>query len=149
MAAPSTCSVRGRLLLLLLPGLLQAQAAVPAVLGRLYYVTPAGRALAFRIVEAGPGRMSLAPEPGDAGRIRGEVLARSGERIRLAPGAITMADPLPAGWSGGAPGSNLIQTADHTIFWRFAPDQVLPARFASGGLIWELRAAELPPGRRF
>ncbi|MBI1751057.1 MAG: hypothetical protein HY014_13125 [Acidobacteria bacterium] len=137
--------MRGRLLLLLLPGLLEAQ----AVAGRLYYVTSAGRALAFRIVEAGPGRMSLAPESGDAGRLRAEVLARSGDRNRLAPGAITMADPLPPGWNGGASGSNLIQTADHTIFWRFAPDQVLPVRFASGGLTWELRAAELPPGRRF
>lgn len=145
MAAPSTCSLRGGLFLLL-PALLQAQAAA----GRLYYATSSGRALAFRIVEAGPGRMSLAPESGDAGRVRAEVLARSGERSRLAPpGAITMADPLPPGWKGGAPGSNLVQTADRTIFWRYAPEQVLPARFTSGGLIWELRAAELPPGLRF
>lgn len=141
--------MRRSLLLLLLPSLLQAQAAVPAVLGRLYYTTSTGRALTFRVVEAGPGRMSLAPESGDAGRVRAEVLARSGERNRLAPGAITMADPLPPAWSGGGPGSNLIQTADHTIFWRYAPEQVLPARFISAGLIWELLTAELPPGRHF
>ncbi|WLT31452.1 hypothetical protein [Geothrix sp. PMB-07] len=134
-------------LLLLLPGLLQAQA--PAVLGRLYYTTSTGRALTFRVVEAGPGRMSLAPETGDAGRVRAEVLARVGERNRLAPGAITMADPLPPAWNGGAPGSNLIQTADHTIFWRYAPEQVLPARFMAAGLTWELLTADLPPGRRF
>jgi len=143
--------MRTTALLLLLPGLLQvqAQATEQAAAGRLYYTTAAGRALTFRVVAAGPGRMTLAPEAGDAARVRAQVMVRIGDQQRLAPGAITMTDPLPVGWQGGAPGSHLIQTADGTIFWRHAPNQVLPARFTLGGVTWRLLAAELPAGRTF
>lgn len=70
-------------LLLLLPGLLQAQ----ATLGRLSYSTPTGRAVALQIVDAGPGRLTLAPESGDAEPLRVFVLAHAGAEAKAALGA--------------------------------------------------------------
>lgn len=131
-------------LLLLLPGLLQAQAA----LGRLYYTTNAGRAVTFRVVDAGPGRMTLAPESGDAGRLRTHVLAHTGDPARLALGARLLVDPVPPAWQGGSRDACLLQTSE-AIFWRRLPGEVLPVRFQLAGQVWQLLTAELPSERRF
>jgi hypothetical protein len=128
----------------LLPGLLQAQVA----LGRLYYTTSTGRAVSFRVVDAGAGRLGLAPETGSAERLRAFVLSHSGAESLAARGARTLADPVPAAWKGGAGTTDLLQNVEAT-FWRYAPGQVLPARFRSDGQAWQLLAADLPPGRRF
>ena len=131
-------------LLLLLPGLLQAQAAV----GRLYYTTSAGRAVTLRVVDAGLGRMTLAPESGDAGRLRSYVLTHSGDPARLALGAHLMADPVPPAWQGGTRDACLLQTPE-AIFWRRLPGEVLPARFQLSGQVWQLLTTDLPPERKF
>lgn len=131
-------------LFLVLPGLLQAQAA----LGKLYYTTPAGRAVAFKVVDAGPGRMTLAPETGDAARVRAHVLAHAGDQGRVAFGARILADPVPPAWQGGTGAMHLIQTSE-ALFWCHAPGQVLPARFTFGGQTWALLTAELPPNKSF
>lgn len=136
--------MRAFCLFLLLPGLLQAQ----IVLGRLYYTTRAGRAVSLRVVEAGPGRMTLAPERGDAELLRAYVLAQSGALGRLPPGARMVADPVPSAWRGGSQGACLLQTSD-ALFWRYAPDQALAVQFKQGGQVWHLLSADLPPGRIF
>ena len=137
-------------LVLLLPGLLQAQAQapVPAVVGRLFYTTTAGRALSFQIIEAGPGRISLSPEKGDAARVRAFVLAHAGEEARVAKDTRPLADPVPAAWRGGSGAALLLRNPEAT-FWRHAPGQVVPAQFRFGGQTWQLLAAELPAGRTF
>jgi hypothetical protein len=136
-------------LLLLLPGLLQAQAAVAqATLGRLYYATSAGRAVTLRAVDAGPGRLTLAPESGDAGRLRNQVLEHTGDPARLGVGAIRMADPVPPAWQGGSRDAFLLQTTE-AIYWRRLPGEVLPARFQLAGQVWQLLTADLPSERVF
>lgn len=131
-------------LLLLLPSLLQAQ----ATLGRLYYSTATGRAVTLRIVDASPGRMTLAPETGDAEQLRLFVLAHAGPEAKAAMGARALSTPVPAAWKGGQGATDLIRNAEAT-FWRHAPGQVIPAHFRIRGLTWRLLAAELPMGRRF
>lgn len=143
-------------LLLLLPGLLQAQAAVQvpvqSVVGRLVYTTAAGRALSFQIIEAGPGRITLAPEKGDAARVRAFILAHAGEEARVAKGSRPLADPVPMAWRGGSGSAVLLRNHEAT-FWRPVPGQVVPAQFSFAGQAWQLLAAELPPeslvGRSF
>jgi hypothetical protein len=130
--------------LLLLPGLLQAQAA----LGRLYYVTGKGRAVSFQVVAAGAGRLTLAPEIGTASSLRAFVLAHAGAESRTAIGARPLSDPVPAAWKGGVGSTDLVQNAEAT-FWRHAPGQVVPARFRADGQTWQLLAADLPMGRGF
>ncbi len=130
--------------ILLLPVLLQAQAS----LGCLYYVTATGRGVSLRVVDAGPGRVTLAAEAGDAGRLRAFVLAHAGAEPRAAAGAGPLADPVPAAWKGGTGPTDLVQNAEAT-FWRHAPGQVIPAQFKAGGQTWRLLAADLPQGRRF
>lgn len=132
-------------LLLLLPGLLQAQAA----LGRLYYTTAAGRAVTLRVMDAGPGRMTLAPETGDAGRLRSYVLTHTGDPARLVLGARLMADPVPPAWQGGSREACLLQTSEATIYWRRLPGEVLPVRFHLSGQAWQLLTADLPAERVF
>lgn len=131
-------------LFLLLPGLLQAQAAV----GRLIYTNPAGRAMSFKVVEAGPSLITLASETGDAAAVRAYVLAHAGDQVRLARGARILPNPVPANWQGSSGTTDLLQTVEVT-YWRYAPGQVLPARFSCGGQIWQLLTAGLPPGRTF
>ena len=77
---------------LALPSLLQAQVA----LGRLYYTTAKGRALVFRVMDGGPGRICLAPETGDAEQVRVFILAHAGSEARKAPGAHVLNEPIPA-----------------------------------------------------
>ncbi len=146
--------MRASWLLLLLPGLLQAQAAVAqtaaaqGTLGRLYYTTSAGRAVTFRVVDAGAGRMTLAPEGGDAGRLRTFVLAHTGDPARLALGARLLADPVPPAWQGGSRDACLLHTTE-AIYWRRGRGEVLPARFQHGGQVWQLLTADLPAERVF
>ena len=130
--------------LLLLSGLLQAQ----ATLGRLYYTTPRGRAVAFQVIDAGPERVTLAPESGDAGRLRAFVLAHAGPQARAAHGARALSSPVSAAWKGGTGATDLIQNLKAT-FWRYAPGQVVPVRFLLGGQTWQLLSADLPMGRQF
>lgn len=134
---------RAWLLLLLVPWL-RAQQGV----GRLYYATPSGRALALRVVAAGADRLSLAAETGDAERLRAWVAAHAGAQAQVAPGARTLADPVPQGWRGGTGGTALVRNSEAT-YWRHAPGQVVPARFQALGQTWQLLTAELPPGRHF
>lgn len=128
----------------LLPVLLQAQ----TVMGRLYYITASGRAVTLRVLEAGSGRMALGVESGDAGRLCAFVLAHAGEASRVAPGARPLSDSVPATWRSGLGPTDLVQNPTAT-FWRYAPGQVVPARFQLGGQTWRLLTADLPPGRRF
>ncbi len=131
-------------LLVLVPVLAQAQVR----LGRLYYATRSGRAVTLQVVEAGPGRLTLAPETGDAAALRAAVLAHAGSEARVAAGARALADPVPGAWKGGGPGSDLVRNAEAT-FWRHAPGQVVPAKFRALDQTWQLLAAELPANRRF
>lgn len=107
-----------------------------------------GRAVTLQVVAAGPGRLTLAPETGDAGALRAVVLARAGSEAQMAVGARSLGDPVPRAWQGGGGGGDLVRNAEAT-FWRHAPGQVVPARFRALGQSWQLLAAELPAGRRF
>jgi len=129
---------------LLLPGLLQAQAD----LGRLYYTTSHGRAISLRMVAAGPGRITLAPESGDAARVRAFVLAHAGAESRAALGARGLSEPVPDSWKGGIGATDQIRNGEAT-YWRHAPGQVVPAQFVLNGQTWRLLAADLPGGRTF
>jgi hypothetical protein len=131
-------------LFLVLPGLLQAQAA----LGKLYYTTPAGRAVTFKVVDAGPGRMSLAPETGDAEKVRAFVVTHAGSEARRVVGGRILKEPIPVAWKGGANDAVLLQNTEG-IFWRYASGQVIPVMFQAKGQVWQLLSAELPPGRTF
>lgn len=135
---------RAWLLLLLVVPWLRAQQGV----GRLYYATPTGRALAFQVVATGPGTMTLGAERGDAARLRAWVLARAGRQSVAAPGARALSEPVPRGWKGGVGATDLVQNPEAT-YWRYAPGQVVPARFRALGQTWRLLAAELPQGRTF
>jgi hypothetical protein len=128
--------------------LLMALLQPRATLGRLYYSTATGRAVALRIVDAGPGRITLAPETGDAEPLRVFVLSHAGAEAKAALGARALSAPVPAAWKGGQGATDLIRNAEGT-FWRHAPGQVVPAHFRIRGLTWQLLAAELPMGRRF
>lgn len=116
-------------------------------LGSLLYADPVGRGIRLVVVGSGlPGEMTLRPEEGEVDRLRKLVRAFAGPD-RLAGPRLLADAPLVAWTVDGRAGGALIQSGQVT-YWRFLPDQVLPARFTFEGRTWSLQEAKLP-GRRF
>lgn len=116
-------------------------------LGSLLYADPVGRGIRLVVVGSGlPGEMTLRPEDGEVDRLRKLVRAFAGPD-RLS-GPRLLAEAPPVAWTVDGRAGGVLVRSGKVTYWRFLPDQVLPARFFFEGRAWSLQEASLP-GRRF
>jgi len=113
--------------------------------GRLLYADPGGRGISLVVVEASRAeQVTIRPEQGYEERFRRALLALTGPE-RVGKGSIqVLVEKVPPAWRvDGRSGGSLVRIGE-TIYWRYRPGHVLPARFLFDRRTWSLQSAELP-----